>query len=113
MTDEQIEKGLECCSNDWSQCMQCPYYDIERCQQAISKDALAYINRLKAEKAVSDRALELALIEIHKMLPVATGPTSILVPKYQSKEFVKIGVQAFKEQAKQELEKESKDETPN
>lgn len=56
MTDEKIEKGLECCGS--YKCDICPYEGVSRCSDELCKDALAYINRLKAEKAVSDRALK-------------------------------------------------------
>ena len=51
MTDEEIEKGLYACGIE-AKCEKCPY--IEDCNKAInlSKDALDYINRLKAENAM-------------------------------------------------------------
>lgn len=51
MTDEQVKKGLECCSNtrvDNGLCYECPYV-YEGCP-LLYKDALALINRLEGEK---------------------------------------------------------------
>ena len=67
MTDEEIEKGLYACGIE-AKCEKCPY--IEDCNKAInlSKDALDYINRLKAENAmlrISDDSKEKCTLEQH------------------------------------------------
>ena len=56
MTDEQIIKALECCAtDDGNDCFQCPYGNIVYksgnggCVNRCRKDALALINRQKAE----------------------------------------------------------------
>lgn len=110
MSDKEIEKGLECCAKydgdgirDFPNgCKQCPYEKSLNCSIDLLTYALAYINRLKAEKAVSDRALNRALREYyvymdkHENVPV-------------SKEvFVEIGIAYYETIAKQELEKEGK-----
>lgn len=52
MTYEQIEKGLEfCINNDICDCYACPYNEELLCVNELKTDCLAYINRLKAEKA--------------------------------------------------------------
>lgn len=49
-TDEQIAKALECCSGIGdAKCVDCPYYDAERCAEASATDAIDLINRQKAE----------------------------------------------------------------
>ncbi len=48
MTDNEIINALECCGIKTS-CENCPYHDTSLCQDAICKDALALINRQKAE----------------------------------------------------------------
>lgn len=47
MTEKEIEKALEICGKS-GDCLNCPY-DVDNCMQK-ELDALAYINRLKAEK---------------------------------------------------------------
>ena len=69
MTDEQIEKGLEChCDlKKHPTCSGCPYVaTLNLCREELMEDALAYINRLKGriavlekELAVRDKALEI------------------------------------------------------
>ena len=50
-TYAEIEKALECCNQE-NGCYECPYefacYD-DKYKSILSKDALDYINRLKAE----------------------------------------------------------------
>ena len=56
MTDEEIEKGLVHCGNgeELANCDGCPYFEKENCVD-LDKDALDYINRLKAEsKSLSE-----------------------------------------------------------
>lgn len=63
-TDADIEKALECCDKE-NGCYECPYefacYD-DKYKSILSKDALDYINRLKAEierlQAVADAELD-------------------------------------------------------
>lgn len=54
MTDEEIEKALECCAClTKSGCTQCPLQSKSAryaCTIDMSRNALDYINRLKAEK---------------------------------------------------------------
>ena len=52
-TPDEIKKGLECCM-DYQNCTegedpQCPYYDAQRCMEALLADALALIQQLEAE----------------------------------------------------------------
>ena len=54
MTDNEIIKALECCSDDEPKfCSVCPYYlqdkDNDYCREDMNKDALSIINRQKAE----------------------------------------------------------------
>lgn len=90
MKDEQIEKGLECCAGvGTSSCKDCPYYEYGvHCMTMLGTDAFAYINRLKAEKAVSDMALELAVETLHE------------------EGFIKCTREYFEKQVRQQLEKE-------
>lgn len=48
MTNEQIEKGLECCAKmPCNDCDNCPYEEFG-CKQELLEDALTYITDLKA-----------------------------------------------------------------
>lgn len=49
MTDEEIIKGLECCSKDDGSCEPCPFWKIEspECIHALFKNTLDLINRLQ------------------------------------------------------------------
>ena len=51
MTDEQIIKALECCSNiEWSYCCKCPYREGGiGCITRLANDALALVKRQEAE----------------------------------------------------------------
>ena len=53
MTDNEIIKALDCCSNaSWSSCHDCPYREKQfqnHCAFTMSGDALALINRQQAE----------------------------------------------------------------
>ena len=53
MTDEQIKKSLECCSDELHCCSVCPCYLQEQnndyCREDLNKNALDLINRLQAE----------------------------------------------------------------
>ena len=51
MTDEQIVKALECCSELKRFCDECTYNNktVEYCDTDLCKDAVALINRQKAE----------------------------------------------------------------
>lgn len=54
MTDNEIIKALECCTSDWSPCMADCKYDADvvnsqECMENLMRDALALINRQKAE----------------------------------------------------------------
>lgn len=104
MTDIKIEKGLACCCADDYECEYCPYKYKCVTKQIVNelcKDALAYINRLKAEKAVSDRALVIAVCDIKDLTK-----EYITVPQNELQQFIYMGVETYKKQAKQELEKE-------
>ena len=50
MTDNEIIEVFENCivkqRCDWQAC---PYYDFDRCEEEVAKDALSLINRQKAE----------------------------------------------------------------
>lgn len=52
-TPEEIKKGLECCIDGFSCRTTCPYttpfFNIEKCTQALATDALALIQQLEAE----------------------------------------------------------------
>lgn len=50
-TDEEVIKGLECCSDtkDLMMCQSCPY-ESKGCNIHLLRDALSLINRLKVEK---------------------------------------------------------------
>ena len=51
MTDEQIEKALECCSVP-DGCDECPYsQDTQRCSERMPADALALVKRQREEIA--------------------------------------------------------------
>ena len=51
-TPDEIKKGLECCVNGYKCSKCCPYYlgKITKCTSDLSRDALAYIQRLEAPK---------------------------------------------------------------
>lgn len=51
LTDEEIVKALECCIPLETDCKECPLCDIKtaECLQILCKNALALINRQKAE----------------------------------------------------------------
>lgn len=52
MTDNEIKKALECCSNSDTEknyCDGCPYDSERYCASKISKDTLDLINRQQAE----------------------------------------------------------------
>ena len=53
MTDEQIEKALECCcSLDTTACEKCPYFELRMGKECVSmstNDAIALIKRQKEE----------------------------------------------------------------
>ena len=61
MTDEQIIKALECC-NTFTLCIDCPYHDVPYCDVRVVRDALALINRQRAEiaRARAEAAQEFA-----------------------------------------------------
>ena len=48
MTDNEIIKALECCSQN-NGCETCPYCGIGHCTELLPEDALGLINRQKAE----------------------------------------------------------------
>lgn len=50
MTDNEIIKALECCSNAAYHCEECPFYvRKEDCEVELPEEALDIINRQKAE----------------------------------------------------------------
>ena len=52
MTDNEIIKALECCSNgEYVDCFNCPYknFPLRECSSENAKDVIAIINRQKAE----------------------------------------------------------------
>jgi len=51
MTDEQIEKALECCSGEIIQCEDCLYEELFgfECHKVAKRDALALIKRQREE----------------------------------------------------------------
>ena len=55
---DEIKKGLECCVDGFSCRTTCPYttpfFNIEKCTQALAADALALIQQLQAENAEKD-----------------------------------------------------------
>lgn len=63
MTDEQIIKALECCRYG-GRCEECPCFDIPNCKALANDNALALINRQKAEIEEQDQAIINAL---HRM----------------------------------------------
>lgn len=94
MTDEKIEKGWQCCGSvPIVDCLRCPYHHIDDCKKKLCNDTITYINRLKAEKAVGDRALELAI-------------ASTISDAFRTQKLVDNRKQIYIQQAKQELEKE-------
>lgn len=49
MTDEQVKKGLECCTVfPCGECENCPY-QLGNCKQELLEDALTLINRLESD----------------------------------------------------------------
>ena len=48
LTDDVI-KALECCKGEDIPCKSCPYFDLGSCESAMAEDALALINRQKAQ----------------------------------------------------------------
>lgn len=53
MTDNEIIKALECCTNDDAHCRECPYDCTgtirKHCSDVLAEDAISLINRQKAE----------------------------------------------------------------
>lgn len=115
MTDKEIEKGLECCKKmPMSDCDNCPY-EANGCKQELLDDAFDWIveqktcvNRLEAEKAVSDRALELACGNVMADIHCDSCP----VEKNVCNDGTGCSIKKIKDyllyQAKRELEKEKK-----
>ena len=73
-TDEEIVKALECCRDfgDFGDCSLCPYEnatfaDELDCTQKLHTDALALINRQKAEIAVLTTAVDNSTKEFLKL----------------------------------------------
>lgn len=62
-TPEVIKKGLECCAR-YCSCHECPYSD-ERCATMLPYDALAYIQKLEAERDEYKRKLNADWRELH------------------------------------------------
>lgn len=59
MTDEEIEKALNCCKKEsWDYCCNCHYIDVPDCGNALIQDSIDYIERLKDEIAGLTGALE-------------------------------------------------------
>ena len=60
-TPDEIKKGLECCvigpSAHYPKCGECPYMYESMCSDTFLKDALAYIQRLEAERDAAVREL--------------------------------------------------------
>ena len=70
-TPDEIKKGLECCM-DYQNCTegedpQCPYYDAQRCMEALLADALALIQQLQEEVSKYEEGYD-ALTKIIKRL---------------------------------------------
>ena len=60
-TPDEIKKGLECCM-DYQNCTegedpQCPYYDAQRCMEALLADALALIQQLEATVSEKEKVV--------------------------------------------------------
>ena len=68
MTDNDIIKALEYCSDALSNCTICPYEDDDnyQCFDKVKKDAIDLINRQKAEIEKRDRAFE-ELIKVARL----------------------------------------------
>ena len=49
MDRDQIINALECCSERFGMCDECPYEDEEYCEAEMRSDALALIRELMAE----------------------------------------------------------------
>ena len=53
MPDEDIIKGLECCTKYSDMCGEgCPYYGYEKCFEDLLKDTLCLIKRLRSTSAI-------------------------------------------------------------
>ncbi len=104
MTDTEIIKALECCSNsnsDEDYCKDCPYNSIKYCASAISKDALNLINRQKAEIEEIVHKLECLLCHATGgKLSKHTYPLDIMYT------FVNDEIQDYCEEARSEAVKE-------
>lgn len=69
MTDNEIIRALECCSDEELPfCSVCPYYlqdkDNDYCREDMNKDALSLINRQKAEIETLKMLLSTSNIEM-------------------------------------------------
>ena len=49
MEREQIIKALECCTSEYSKCIDCPRYGFVSCTKTLLTDALSLIKELTAE----------------------------------------------------------------
>lgn len=78
-TPDEIKKGLECCM-DYQNCTegedpQCPYYDAQRCMDALLADALVLIQSLekgatmdKNINALNNRTLDEQAVYIDQLI---------------------------------------------
>lgn len=72
LTDSEIEKALECCSQEFGQCVDCPLFEVQvDCVvgNILEKHALDYIERLKAENEQlrKDNADLSAIVKANKL----------------------------------------------
>lgn len=67
-TPEEIKKGLEYCSgmHDHSYCRECPYSEDD-CDE-MTRDALAYIQQLEAERDQYKRERDAAVEDIKQIV---------------------------------------------
>ena len=58
-TPEEIKKGLECCINWETGCIECPYNNLphDECVVAMKSDNIAYIQQLERERDAAVKAL--------------------------------------------------------
>lgn len=77
LKDEVIKKALECCGDETglSWCSVCPYYDRgnDLCQENLSRDSLALINRQQAEIERLQKKYDRAMDNLKAVLKERAG----------------------------------------
>jgi hypothetical protein len=77
MNDENIIKGLKCCSFGGCTLEECPYYGTKNCSERNTEDILSLINRQIAEierLSAENKTLRNEIAELLKKAPEGEKP---------------------------------------